>query len=244
MKPRVKTGISGVDKMLDGGIPAGNQVILAGGPGTGKTLMCFEFLYKGAKEGNSGVFISLEEDAENLIENVKSAFPSFTDIDKLIKEKKLVIFGASDTGVYVRRDADSSSYTFGKLVTEIESIVSSAHASRVALDSVSVMRLLIKDTLEYRNMTMNLVSALRRSGVTTLVTSELEIAEKSRLLFLPEFFLYDGIIVMYAGGAADTESRTLSLEVVKMRGSSHSFSTAPYEITPEGINVLFLAERG
>ena len=94
MREKEKTGIDGLDKMLNGGIPQGNQVVLAGGPGTGKTLLCMEFLYRGALAGNISVLFSLEETSDMVIENTKAAYSEFTELDRLIKEGKLIIHGA------------------------------------------------------------------------------------------------------------------------------------------------------
>ncbi|MHB1830479.1 MAG: ATPase domain-containing protein, partial [Candidatus Micrarchaeaceae archaeon] len=89
----IETGISGLDSMLYGGVPKDNQIILAGGPGAGKTLLAFEFIYKGAKRGETGIFFALEEDPKKIIQNAKEAFSEFTDIDDLIKSGKIIIDG-------------------------------------------------------------------------------------------------------------------------------------------------------
>jgi len=47
----VKTGIQGFDTMIQGGIPQGHNILIAGGPGTGKTSFAMEFLYRGALNG-------------------------------------------------------------------------------------------------------------------------------------------------------------------------------------------------
>ena len=228
--------------MLYGGIPEGNQIVIAGGPGSGKTLLCFEYLYNNAINGQIGLFISLEEDTGLIIENAKEAFSDFKDIDKMIADKKIVVHGANDTRSYIQRDAQGSSYTFGKFVTEIESLIESTNATRVVIDSVSIIKLLMKDPFEYRNTSMSLVAVLRRSKVTALLTMEIESSEKNKLIFQPEFFIYDGIIIMYSS-AGEGGSRIPTMEIIKMRGSNHSFATVPYEITAGGINLMLLAER-
>jgi KaiC/GvpD/RAD55 family RecA-like ATPase len=88
---RVKTGISGLDEMLNGGIPAGRHVALYGGPGSGKTSFCFEYLYQGAKMGENGLYISLEETADDIIDNMKNTFPLLSETAQLISENKLEI---------------------------------------------------------------------------------------------------------------------------------------------------------
>ena len=242
MRARIKTGVVGLDKMLYGGVPEGNQVIVAGGPGSGKTLLCFEFLYKNAKDGDVCLLFSLEEDTQSIIDNAKEAYAEFTDIDDLIKNKKLIICGSDKTSRFVHRDIEGNAYTFGKMVSEIEALILDSGAKRIVIDSVSVIKLFIKDLYEYRNISVGLISVLRNLKTTCLLTMEIEAAERSRLVFQPEFFIYDGIIMMYTTGG-ESESRAPTMEIIKMRGTGHSFSPVPYEITPSGINLMLLAER-
>ncbi|MGC8586893.1 MAG: ATPase domain-containing protein [Candidatus Micrarchaeia archaeon] len=236
---RVKTGIPGIDAMLYGGIPEGNQVIIAGGPGTGKTLFSFEFLYKNAKEGNPGIFFALEESPKDILRNVKNAFTNFTDIDDLIKKSMITINGDIAAKLSEGGD-DSQTYEFGKIVSEIEGEVSAMKAKRVVIDSLSLFDILVTDPLIYRRSTVALISNLRRIGVTSLLTSEIQNPERNGMQFKQEFFIYDGIISMYMSG--EQNKRDTTLEIIKMRGSKHSFATAPYEITPDGFKV-FSAEE-
>ncbi len=221
---------------MGGGIPEGNQVIIAGGPGTGKTLMSVEFLYNNALAGETGVLFSLEEDTEMILENVKSAFPNFKKIDDLIADKKLTIYGNDIGKTYMAKDVDKDTYAFGNWIANIESVISEYGATRVVIDSMSAIKLLLKDPFEYRDTSLELVRILRKAHVTSLLTVELETPEKERLIFQPEFFIYDGIIALYLAG--EGSNRTLSMEVIKMRGSGHSFNIVPYEFTPDGIVVI------
>lgn len=239
----VKTGIEGLDAMLYGGIPEGNQVILAGGPGAGKTLTSFEFLYKSAKAGFTSVFFALEEEQDRVVENAKSAFSDFKDIDALIQSKKLVIGGEDlSTLLHGGSESGSSQYEFGKVVSDIESIIVSTGAKRIVIDSLSVLDMMISDPVTYRRSMLALVSNLRRLGVTSLLTAEMPTPERSKLRFRAEFFVFDGIVIMYEKG--EEEKRMLAMEVIKMRGAKHSFVTTPYEITPGGINVISAEEAG
>ena len=49
---KVKTGVEGLDDVLNGGIPAGNLVVVSGEPGAGKTILCLEYLYRGVAQYN------------------------------------------------------------------------------------------------------------------------------------------------------------------------------------------------
>ncbi|MDE1847084.1 MAG: hypothetical protein KGH52_03425 [Candidatus Micrarchaeota archaeon] len=232
----VKTGIPGLDAMLFGGIPDGNQVVIAGGPGAGKTLISFEYLYRNAKAGNPGVYFALEEDPERVLMEAKAAFPELAaDIDDLISKKKLIIDGKAPTEKLLA-GADPSGYEFGKVVSEIEGLVKSIGATRVVVDSASILNILISDQVAYRRSMIEFINDMRRMGVNALLTMEASTPERSKLEFKPEFFIFDGIISMYQTG--EEEKRIRAMEVIKMRGTRHSFVTTPYEITPGGFKVF------
>ncbi len=234
----VKTGISGLDGMLYGGIPEGNQVVLAGGPGSGKTLLSFEYLYRNARAGATSVFFALEEEPERVLDNARVAFKDFDDIDALIKRKTLVIDGKDPaTVLHGGSSGGGSQYEFGKVLSEIESLIVSTKAKRIVIDSLSVLEMLIAEPAVYRRSMLSLAGNLRHLGVTSLLTAEMATPERSKLTFQTEFFVFDGIIVMYERGEEE-EKRLLGMEVIKMRGAKHSFITTPYEITSEGINVV------
>ncbi len=244
MRQRINTGISILDKMINGGIPEGNQVALAGTAGSGKTLTAFEFLYNNAKEGKKGLFFSLEEAPEQIIENAKDAFTDFKDIDKQIANGNLKIEGA-DIKETIRGagngDESQMNYLFGSVVNQIASSIKSTQATRVVIDSLTTFKLLIRDPLAYRMLSLNLVDVLKNLNVTSMLTLEIQTGSRERLKYQPEFFIYDGIIVLYA--IPEERSRIQSLEVLKMRGTKHSFKTVPYVVTSSGINPIISVEN-
>src|ERR1700728_5385252 len=87
--PKAPTGISGLDEVTFGGLPAGRPTLICGGPGCGKTLLATTFLVNGAVMFNEpGVFVSFEETSDDLIENVGSLG---YDLGALIAQKKIAI---------------------------------------------------------------------------------------------------------------------------------------------------------
>ncbi len=232
----VPTGISGLDAMLYGGIPKYDQVIVSGGPGAGKTLMALEFLYRNAKAGETGVFFTLEEDPKSIIGNFKSAFPYFDDLDRLIENGKIVISGRDVADDMIKSD-NGVELQFGHIVSELEDIITTEKATRVVVDSVSTLELVVRDQPFYRKSMWALVVNLRRLGVTSILTSEITSLDRKSLNFKPEHFIFDGIIFLYQGGDEATR-RVQTMEVIKMRGHRHSFITAPYDITSNGFKVF------
>ena len=83
---RVKTGIPGFDDLIQGGIPKGFNVLLVGQPGAGKTIFGLQYLVNGAKQGENGIYVSL--DSANEI--VKAQGEMFGwDVEGLEREGKL-----------------------------------------------------------------------------------------------------------------------------------------------------------
>ncbi len=235
---RVATGISGLDLMLTGGIPATNQVLVAGGPGAGKTMLCFEVLYHNAKQGIPSLFVTLEEDPQDVLKNVKSAFTDFTDIDELVEKKALKVTSSFVPVGSIGSDQLELISAFQKIVSSIEGSINEMHAKCVAIDSLSLLKLVSTegDALTYRRALLGLMASLRKLNVTALLTIEMKSLERKDIEFSQEFFIFDGILVMYQ--SESQEKRTLNLEVVKMRRTGHSLSFAPYEITSKGFRVF------
>ncbi|MFO7618985.1 MAG: RAD55 family ATPase [Thermoplasmata archaeon] len=62
---RIKTYVKGLDEVMQGGIPEGSVILIAGKPGTMKSSFAFNILYHNAnKEDMSGVYVTLEQGRE------------------------------------------------------------------------------------------------------------------------------------------------------------------------------------
>src|SRR2546427_10715352 len=68
---RIRTYVRGLDEQLQGGVPAGHVVLLAGKPGTMKSSLSFHMLFQNAKnDGRGGVYVTLEQSRESLLGNM------------------------------------------------------------------------------------------------------------------------------------------------------------------------------
>jgi len=224
---RVKTGIAGLDEMLNGGIPAGRHIALYGGPGAGKTSFCFEYLYHGALEGENGLYISLEETADDIIENMKSTFPLLKDVSQVVKDKKLEIVKPE------KLDLES-------VAGLLEDRITSNNIKRAVIDSATMIRLSFKNEVEYRQTLFEFLSLLRNLDVTSITTVEASSARRDELHFDIEHFVMDGIINLYSLDREDRRVR--ALEIYKMRGTDHSRALTPFKVTPSGFKV-YVGER-
>ncbi|MGB9703583.1 MAG: RAD55 family ATPase [Candidatus Micrarchaeia archaeon] len=224
MIEKIKTGIEGLDELLNGGIPKGNQIFVVGGPGTGKTLLCNEFLYHGAENGENGVFFALEEPSSSVIKNVVETFSSLS-FKELIESKKIV---------YVDISLEKEEYGIGKLAQKIESEIKENDAKRVVVDSATLIKHLSTDILSYRKNMVSVLQKLKSLNVTSIFTGELNTL-KREIIFEPEHYICDGLISLY--NILSDSKRFLGLEILKMRGTKHSKMFVPFEITSEGIKV-------
>lgn len=219
---RVKTGIAGLDDMLNGGIPAGRHVAVYGGPGAGKTSFCFEYLYRGAMLGEPGLYISLEETTEDILENMKSTFPMLSEVPKLISENKLEI---------VKPDK----LDLEDVANILEDRITSKGIKRAVIDSATMIRMSFATEIEYRQTLFEFLSLLRNLDVTSITTVEASSARREEMRFDIEHFVMDGIINLYNLDREDRRVR--ALEIFKMRGTDHSRDLVPFKVTPQGFKV-------
>ncbi len=223
---RLSTGIDGLDAILGGGIPKGYVVAVIGSYGTGKTTLGLHFVYEGLKRGESCIILSFDEDEESIVRNAKSVG---MDLEKF--EKVQVI----------RLEALSVKKSFERIESELPELIRNLNASRMLIDSISVLETLFNDAERYQILS-SLRRILKSAGVTAIVTSE---ADK----FLPTASKYgileyicDGMICLKMIRKSELDEPTLGLEVVKMRGVKHSRRPKPYTITERGIVVYEAAE--
>lgn len=224
---RVKTGIAGLDDVLNGGIPLHRHIAINGGPGACKTSFSFEYIYRGAQQGENGVYISLEETPEDIIENMSSTFPGFSDMADMISAKKMEI---------IKPDK----FMLEDIAELLEERIANNDIKRAVIDSATMVRLAFKDESEYRQTMFEFFSLLRNLDITALMTVEAPSQDLSTAKFDIEHFVLDGIINLYNLGKA--EQRIKALEVYKMRGTDHKREKIPFKLTPEGIKV-FVGEK-
>ena len=226
MIERVKTGIPGLDELIEGGIPKESTVLLAGVAGAGKTIFGVQFVYNGALYHNEpGVYISLEEDPERIVKNISLTFG--WDLRSLM-EKNLLSFITAEL------------YSFEKLIDMIEGQVSKIGAKRLVIDPSTVLGLYFEKTLEVRKSILEISKLLKRLGCTSLLISEVPEGSKRISSFGVEEFVADGIIILYYFKEEGFFTRALCVR--KMRATNHDTGIHPIQITSNGI-VVFPKER-
>jgi len=218
MALRVSTGIPKLDSLMEGGLLKNSMTLLTGGTGTGKTIFCLQFLWEGLQKGEPCVFLSLEEEPED----IKADARQFGwDLDKY-EEKGLFRIMFHDPF-----ETDVSSV----LVNQIEYI----KAKRLVVDSMSMLGLYMKDQATVRKQLGKLMKTVKNAGCTTVVTSE--VAEESKALsrFGVEEFVVDCVMVLNYLGIGEETNR--SLQIRKMRRTNHGKDIYPFKISTKGIEL-------
>lgn len=222
---RVKTGIVGLDEMLQGGLPEGHIAVVMGSFGTGKTTFGLQYLVEGLRNSEPCLFISLEEDKDSVIANAKGFG---WDVTPALEAKKLGIF---------KLEPSDAKTTVTRIKSDLPKFVKTFGAKRVVIDSVSLLNMMFEDEAERRSNLFNLCQLLRSTGATTLLTAEVKDENpRSSRDGLAEYTA-DGVILLQSEEPKDGGEVQLTVRILKMRRSPHSRRVKPYSITDKGIVV-------
>jgi KaiC domain protein len=222
---RVKTGVDGLDEMLQGGLPENHIVVVMGSFGTGKTTLGLQFIVEGLRKDEPCIFISLEEDKDSILKNA-AAFG--WDLSGAIDKKKLGLF---------KLEPSDAKTTITRIKSELPKFVKSFGAKRVVLDSVSLLNMMFADENDRRSNLFNLCQLLRSTGATTLLTAEVKDENpRSSRDGLAEYTA-DGVLLLQSEEKAEGGEVQLTIRILKMRRTTHSRRVKPYSITEKGVVV-------
>jgi circadian clock protein KaiC len=232
---KLPTAIPGFDHVAHGGLPLQRTTLVAGTAGSGKTVFATQFLAEGVRRGEHGVFVTFEETPADICRNV-TGFG--WDVREWETEGKWAFVDASpnleDEAVV------TGDYDLGALMARVEHAVQKVGARRVAIDSLGAILDRFSHAVQMRTELLRIASALRKMGVTTVMTAErtLEYGEISRFGF--EEFVADNVIILR--NVLEDEKRRRTLEILKFRGTSHHKGEAPFTVIPgAGVMVIPLS---
>lgn len=218
---RLSTGVPGLDALLNGGIPEGDSMLLAGPSGSGKSVMASQFVAEGLAQGEAAIIVIFEELPKDY---VRRAGKLGIDLETPQKDGTLKI-------IYIR----PLDLSVDETVHEIISAVNDIQAKRVVIDSLGGFEMALAPSFrhEFRESLYRMIGALTRTGVT--VVSTVEVEESFTSMALSNYsisFLTDDIVrLRYV--SIDGQLRRM-LIVVKMRGGPHSIDMHEYTVTGSG----------
>ncbi|MGB9965957.1 ATPase domain-containing protein [Halobacterium hubeiense] len=221
---RVSTGIEGLDSVLNGGFVPGRAYLARGEPGTGKTIFGYHYLTAGVENGETVLYVNLEESVEDVKANARSVgfdlegveFLSLTpDSEVFTESQSYSVFGANEVEAGAFNEA---------IVERIEAL----DPSRIFIDPITQLRYLSGDDYQFRKQVLALQQFLGEQDATILFTSQATPNNP------------DDDVQFIADGTLDLEREhaTRTVSVPKFRGSSTRSGEHTFRITDDGVRVF------
>ncbi len=234
--PKLETGIPGFDNITYGGLPKGRTTLISGTAGSAKTVFAVQFLAEGIQRVEEpGVFVTFEEPPNDIRRNMASfgwditqweadGCWAFVDASPQLGEETIV----------------AGSYDLGALLARIEHAVQRIQAKRVAVDSLGAIFTQLADHVSIRRELFRIASALKRMGVTAVLTAERQQEYGDIARYGVEEFVADNVIILR--NVLEDEKRRRTVEILKFRGTAHQKGEFPFTILPgAGIAVIPLS---
>lgn len=224
---KVSTGIAELDNMLEGGLPRGSATMVAGGAGTGKTLLGMHLITAGIAQGEPGVIVTFQENPQQLRRIARSF-----GWDLVAMEEEGLLVHLYSSSVEIQPDIHAA---------KIQEIVENIGAKRVMLDSLKDIEIATPDKVRFKDYIYALVNKFKLQGVTTLLTNE--IPEMFGPFQLSEYgvsFVVDNVILLRYLELSGRMGRAIN--IMKVRGSEHSKEIRNFEINNDGIQITTVVD--
>jgi KaiC/GvpD/RAD55 family RecA-like ATPase len=219
MLKRTPTGIPGLDKIIQGGFVENSVVLITGETGTGKTIFGCQFILHGLENGEPGLFISLEENPEDIKDDMRNFG---WDMEKYEKKGLLRI---------IYHDPVQINNIDSVIIGEVNSI----KAKRVVIDSAALLGLNIENPAQIRRRVFSVINTIKRNKCTALIISEIPEGSRALSRFGVEEFAVDGVLILHYLGIGEVSARSLAIR--KMRRTKHGNDVYPMEIMDKGMVV-------
>jgi len=225
---KIPTGITGLDDVLRGGLPAGRMTLLSGGAGSGKSLIATQCALHGARAGEPSILVLFEERAAAVRQNVLSLG---WDVRALERSKKLFLLDARINPEAVI----SGDFSIKGLLAILDRQCKAMRARRIVFDAVDTLLQLYGNPARERHELNGLHEWLLDRELTAIMTVKADAQEgPSRYSFLD--FMADCVI--HVDQRVTVQVTTRRLRVVKYRGSGYGRNEYPFIIGDNGINVI------
>jgi circadian clock protein KaiC len=221
LQSRILTGVKNLDEVLSGGLPSGTITVLAGTPGTGKTILSQQIVFSNASPDAPAIFFqTLSEPTAKTLRYLKQF--SLFDLKKL--EDGSIQF--IDLGEMLRAEG------LEKALSLLMNNIKKFKPAFVVIDSFKVFEDLARSKEELRKFTYEVAVNLMAWECTTLLLGEFSNID---LESNPLFSIVDGLISLKSSSESGEQQRFI--QVVKMRGTNHSRDEHAFTINDTGLEI-------
>jgi len=218
MTERISTGVEGLDELIEGGVPEGSTILISGSAGMGKTIFSSQFLWEGLQKGERCLFITLEEDEEDILGDADEFGWSFRDEERFSIE-------------YINPFTED--FTFD---SNVRGYINEHNPDRVVIDPVSMIGMGLDSNApgEVRKELYEIIKQMKGEEVTTLFTTE-KPDEDNLTRYGVEEYVVDGVFIMKGLGFGGDMGRKLTVQ--KMRRTNFEHDVYPVEIDENGLKI-------
>lgn len=219
---RIPSGIPPLDEMLGGGYQRSSCILVAGEPGTGKTLLACTFVREAIRRGEKVLYLSFEESSEALVRNVTSIG---IDLEPFRRAGTLHLMASMPEATGVEEHLI-------RLMDEVER----TRPHHVILDAISACERMGGKQVAFDYL-LRVMNFLKERGITTFLTNQTS-GTKAQIEISGNGIssMVDCVIFLsYAPGKGVTHR---VIQVFKSRGSTHSNEVRQFEIRNEGVAIL------
>lgn len=218
---KIRSGVFGLNPLLDGGINARSAVVTIGSPGTGKTTFATQFIKRGLENNEPGIFVSLDENQDQIIKEAKER--GWAEISDYIDDGLLLFI-------------DASGQEFSTFISEeLPGFVSEWEGARarIAIDPLTPVMWAIEERYNQRELLSFLLKEMKKIGTVVCTLEEHgTVGDLSGNEIVIPMYLADCVVhLKYIRTPNIPDSGVKrALEIVKCRNSRHSKLFHPYRI--------------
>ncbi|NHI88542.1 MAG: hypothetical protein EAX87_03405 [Candidatus Thorarchaeota archaeon] len=242
-KTRVNSGVPGLDELLMGGFVKGRSTLIAGGPGTGKSILTWHFLFDGVEKGENGLLVSLDQTSEMIIDDMSDF--GWSPEDAMENGSLTILSGTlklvpAESGYEYVIGFDhpllrEQPFTVPRLAELVRKKAAEVNARRIVIDGLGPLLELAGNRSEIRQLVYGFIRDIVDSDSTIILTHELKASDTAQNDEMP-YFICDGVVVLNMLYTSGDYVRTM--RVVKMRGANHTMHPIMFKIGTEGINAF------
>jgi circadian clock protein KaiC len=217
---KLSTGIPSLDRILNGGVPRNSVNVIAGPPGTGKSILAQQMVFHNARADDRAPYL------------VTVSEPT---VKMLRYNQRFTFFDAERVGknvIYLDLGSTLLQGGLDEVTRQIEHYIEKYSPVVLAIDSFKALHEVAKDVPQLREFAYRLAIRLTTWGTTTLMVGEYT---RENIFETPIFAIADGIFYLdHAERGMQTERY---LEVLKVRGDGYFAGKHPFTIDSDGIRV-------